>query len=158
MGCSLSVYWGRAGRQCYYSGRGERRTMTTQGGVGGGCNRKRYWLMERLLDHTNYLNRFFDWPFLMPKFLRWAENSRLFKIVLSSWTMRVKSKSELVIFWTLREHWKREQNRNSKQEIPWLHGQDVPRTYYFFTVGLVKTNSIQLSLNRFRERNTESYE
>ena len=34
--------------------------MTTQGGVGGGCNRKRYWLMERLLDHTNYLNRFFD--------------------------------------------------------------------------------------------------
>ena len=83
----------------------------------------------------------------MPKFLRWAENSRLFKIVLSSWTMRVKSKSELVIFWTLRKHWKREQNRNSKQEIPWLHGQDVPRTYYFFTVGLVKTNSIQLSLN-----------
>ena len=85
----------------------------------------------------------------MPKFLRWAENSRLFKIVLSSWTMRVKSKSELVIFWTLREHWKREQNRNSKQEIPWLHGQDVPRTYYFFTVGLVKTNSIQLSLIDF---------
>ena len=53
VGCNLSVYEGRAGRQCYYSGRGERRTMTTQGGVGGGCNRKRYWLMERLLDHTN---------------------------------------------------------------------------------------------------------
>ena len=87
----------------------------------------------------------------MPKFLRWAENSRLFKIVLSSWTMRVKSKSELVIFWTLRELWKREQNRNSKQEIPWLHGQDVPRTYYFFTVGLVKNqfySAIAQSISR----------
>ena len=87
----------------------------------------------------------------MPKFLRWAEDSRLFKIVLSSWTMRVKSKSELVIFWTLRELWKREQNRNSKQEIPWLHGQDVHRTYYFFTVGSVKNqfySAIAQSISR----------
>ena len=34
--------------------------MTTQGGVGGGCNGKHYWLMELLLDRTNYLNRFLD--------------------------------------------------------------------------------------------------
>ena len=30
----------------YYSGRGVRRTITTQGGVRGGCNGKHYWLME----------------------------------------------------------------------------------------------------------------
>ena len=46
--------------ECYYSGKGERRTITTQGRVGGGCNSKRYWLMELLLDRTNYFNRFFD--------------------------------------------------------------------------------------------------
>ena len=28
--------------------------------MGGGCNSKRYWLMELLLNHTNYINRFFD--------------------------------------------------------------------------------------------------
>ena len=52
----------REGREaeCYYSGKGERRTITTQGRVGGGCNSKRYWLMELLLDRTNYFNRFFD--------------------------------------------------------------------------------------------------
>ena len=27
-------------------GRGVRRTITTQGGVGGGCSGKHYWLME----------------------------------------------------------------------------------------------------------------
>ena len=50
----------REGREaeCYYSGKGERRTITTQGRVGGGCNSKRYWLMELLLDRTNYFNRF----------------------------------------------------------------------------------------------------
>ena len=34
----------REGREaeCYYSGKGERRTITTQGRVGGGCNSKRY--------------------------------------------------------------------------------------------------------------------
>ena len=26
----------------------------------GGCNSKHYWLMELLLDRTNYFNRFFD--------------------------------------------------------------------------------------------------
>ena len=31
-----------------------------QGGVGGGCNSKHYWLMELLLDSTNYFNWFFD--------------------------------------------------------------------------------------------------
>ena len=52
----------REGREaeCYYSGKGERRTITTQGRVGGGCNSKRYWLMELLLDRTNYFNRFFE--------------------------------------------------------------------------------------------------
>ena len=40
-------------------------TISSQGGAGGrvlllreGC--KRYWLMELLLDRTNYFNRFFD--------------------------------------------------------------------------------------------------
>ena len=32
--------------ECYYSGRGVRRTIITKGGVGGGCNGKHYWLME----------------------------------------------------------------------------------------------------------------
>ena len=32
--------------QCYYSGRGERRSMTTQEEVGGGCNSKRCCLMH----------------------------------------------------------------------------------------------------------------
>ena len=47
-------------KQLVYSRRGERRTMTTQEGVEGGCNSKRYWSMELLLDHTNYFNRLFD--------------------------------------------------------------------------------------------------
>ena len=38
--------------ECYYSGRGERRTITKQGGVGGGCDSKHCWLMELLLDPT----------------------------------------------------------------------------------------------------------
>ena len=40
----------------YYTGRGVRRTITTQGGVGGRCNSKHYWLMELLLDRTNNFN------------------------------------------------------------------------------------------------------
>ena len=32
---------------------GERQTITTLGGVGGGCNSKRYLLIELLLDRTN---------------------------------------------------------------------------------------------------------
>ena len=32
--------------ECYYSGRGVRQTITMQGGVGGGCDGKHYWLME----------------------------------------------------------------------------------------------------------------
>ena len=52
----------RKGRDAVYqySGRGERRTITTQGGVGGGCNSKQYRLMELLLDRTNFFTRFFD--------------------------------------------------------------------------------------------------
>ena len=46
--------------ECYYSGRDVRRTITTQGGVGGGCNRKYCWLMELLLDRANSFNWFFD--------------------------------------------------------------------------------------------------
>ena len=34
----------------------ERRTIITQG---SGCNSKHYWLMELLLDRTNYFNWFF---------------------------------------------------------------------------------------------------
>ena len=37
-----------------------RSIITTQGGVGGGCNRKHFWLMEVLLDRTNNFNWFFD--------------------------------------------------------------------------------------------------
>ena len=29
--------------ECYHPERGERRTITTQRGVGGGCNSKHYW-------------------------------------------------------------------------------------------------------------------
>ena len=61
MGCSLLVLREGWEAECYYSGRGERRTITTttQGGVGGGCNSKHYWLMELLLDRTNDFNWFF---------------------------------------------------------------------------------------------------
>ena len=60
MGCSLLVLREGWEAECYNSGRGERRTITvTQGGVGGGCNSKHYWLMELLLDCTNDFNWFF---------------------------------------------------------------------------------------------------
>ena len=69
-GCSLLVYWGRAGRHSVIP---QRRSMTTQGEVGGGCNSKRCWLTELLLDLTNYFTEsVFRLTFLMPKFLRWA--------------------------------------------------------------------------------------
>ena len=42
VGCSLSVLREGWKVRYYYSGRGERRTITTQGRVGGGCNSKRY--------------------------------------------------------------------------------------------------------------------
>ena len=60
MGRSLSVLREGWEAECYYSGRGERRTITTQGGVRGGCNSKQYWLMELLLDRTNDFNWFFQ--------------------------------------------------------------------------------------------------
>ena len=62
-GCSLSALREGWEAQCYYLGRGERRTITTQWRVGGGCNSKRCWWMELLINHTNCFNRFFDWPF-----------------------------------------------------------------------------------------------
>ena len=37
-----------------------RRIITTQGGVGSGCNRKHFLLMEVSLDRTNNFNWFFD--------------------------------------------------------------------------------------------------
>ena len=46
--------------ECYYPGWGERRTITAQGRVEGGCNSKHYWLMELLLDRTKYFNCIFD--------------------------------------------------------------------------------------------------
>ena len=60
MGCSLLVLREGWKAECYYSGRGERRTIARQGEVGGGCNSKHYLLMELLFDRTNYLHRFFD--------------------------------------------------------------------------------------------------
>ena len=51
---------GRGEIECYHPERGERRTITTQGGVGGGCNNKFYWLMELLLDLKNNFNCIFD--------------------------------------------------------------------------------------------------
>ena len=60
VGYSLSVLREGWEVECYYSGRGERRTVTTQRGVVGGGYSKHYWLMEILLDRTNYFHRFFD--------------------------------------------------------------------------------------------------
>ena len=42
VGGSLSVLREGWEAECYYSGRGVRRTITTQGRVGGGCNGKHY--------------------------------------------------------------------------------------------------------------------
>ena len=50
VGCSLLVLREGWEAECYYSGRGERRTIARQGGVRGGCNSKHYFLMELLLD------------------------------------------------------------------------------------------------------------
>ena len=44
-----------------------RRNITTQGGVGGGCNSKHYWL-ELLIDRSNNFNWFFDWVFVCQNF------------------------------------------------------------------------------------------
>ena len=60
VGGSLSVLREGWEAECYYSGRGVRRTITTQGRVGGGCNGKHYQLMELYLDRTNNFNWFFD--------------------------------------------------------------------------------------------------
>ena len=46
VGWSLSILREGWEVECYYPGRGVRRTITTQGGVRGGCNGKHYWLME----------------------------------------------------------------------------------------------------------------
>ena len=55
--------------ECYYPGRGERRTITTQGGVGGGCNSKHCWF-----------NWFFDWIFA---YLNFSAGPRRFFIFSS---------------------------------------------------------------------------
>ena len=60
VGCSLLVLREGWKAECYYSGRGERRTIARQGEVGGGCNSKHYLLMELLFDRIGYLHRFFD--------------------------------------------------------------------------------------------------
>ena len=54
MGCSLLVLREGWKAECYYSGRGERRTIARQGEMGGGCYSKHYLLMELLLDRTNF--------------------------------------------------------------------------------------------------------
>ena len=63
---------------CHYSGRGGRQVISTQGGVGGGCISNCYWLMEFLVDHTIYFERFLDWLFFMSEFLRWVVTSLYF--------------------------------------------------------------------------------
>ena len=60
VGCSLLVLREGWKAECYYSGRGERRTIARQEEVGGGYNSEHYLLMELLLDRTNYLHQFFD--------------------------------------------------------------------------------------------------
>ena len=55
-------------------------TICTEGGVKGGCNNKHYWLMELLLDRTNYFNRLFGWRFVCQNF---SARPRRFLIFLS---------------------------------------------------------------------------
>ena len=43
MGCSLLEPREGWEVECYYSGRGKRRNVTTQRGVRGGCSGKHYW-------------------------------------------------------------------------------------------------------------------
>ena len=68
--CSLSVLREGWEADCCYSGRGGRRTISTQGGMGGGYRSKCNWLMEFLLDHTNFLGGFSTEYFLCQTF--WA--------------------------------------------------------------------------------------
>ena len=74
--CSLSVLREGWEADCCYSGRGGRRTISTQGGMGGGYRSKCNWLMEFLLDHTNFLGGFSTEYFLCQTFwaglLRWT--------------------------------------------------------------------------------------
>ena len=61
VGYSLSVLREGWEAECYYSGRGERRTISNSdyaARVGGGCNNEHYWLMELSLDRKNYFNWF----------------------------------------------------------------------------------------------------
>ena len=62
VGCSISVL--REGWEVVLLLREgwerEKGTITTRGGAGGACNGKHFWLMELLLDRTNYFNRFFN--------------------------------------------------------------------------------------------------
>ena len=81
VGCSLLVLREGWEAECYYSGRGERRTIARQWGVRGGCKSKHYLLMELLLDRTNYLHRFFDWLFECSSFLSSCESET------ATWTL-----------------------------------------------------------------------
>ena len=55
--CSLSVLREEWEAECYYSGRGERRTITTQGGVGDGCNSKHCRRSEKHLENNDFGER-----------------------------------------------------------------------------------------------------
>ena len=57
--CRLLVLREEWKAECHYSGRGERRTIARQGGVGGGCKSKHYLLMELLLNHKFIFIGFF---------------------------------------------------------------------------------------------------
>ena len=85
------------------------RTISTQGGVGGGYRSKCYWLKEFLLDHINFLSGFSDWLFFCQNFcaglffchanaklppkhwtsivIEYMANSRF--LILHCWVMRV---------------------------------------------------------------------
>ena len=56
VGYTLSVLREGWEPDCCYSGRSGRRTISTQGAVGGGCIYKCYWLMQFSLDHSKCLS------------------------------------------------------------------------------------------------------
>ena len=61
VGCSLLVLG--AGWEvvlCVITQGGVRDELLPRSEVGGGCDSQHYWLMELLLDRTNYVNWLFD--------------------------------------------------------------------------------------------------
>ena len=58
---SISTGGGVGGRVlCVITQGGVRDELLPRSEVGGGCDSQHYWLMELLLDRTNYVNWLFD--------------------------------------------------------------------------------------------------